>query len=61
MGNQQLLASIMGIIFLGEIITASLVLGGAPVLSGIYLVQEQLPTKVMVEGYGKRFGIISQL
>ena len=33
------LASIMGIIFLGERITTSLVLGGALVLSGIYLVQ----------------------
>ena len=33
------LASIMGIIFLGEMITPSLVLGGALVLSGIYLVE----------------------
>jgi drug/metabolite transporter (DMT)-like permease len=33
------LASIMGIIFLGEIITTLLVLGGALVLSGICLVQ----------------------
>lgn len=33
------LASIMGIIFLREMITASLVLGGVLVISGIYLVQ----------------------
>ena len=33
------LASIMGIIFLGEMITISLVLGGGLVLSGIYLVE----------------------
>ena len=33
------LASIMGIIFLREIITTALVLGGALVLSGIYLVE----------------------
>ena len=33
------LASIMGIIFLGELITTSLVLGGALVLTGIYLVE----------------------
>ena len=39
------LASIMGIIFLREVITASLVFGGALVLSGICLVQfKRYPT-----------------
>jgi drug/metabolite transporter (DMT)-like permease len=33
------LASIMGVIFLGELVTTSLVLGGVLVLSGIYLVE----------------------
>jgi drug/metabolite transporter (DMT)-like permease len=33
------IASIMGIIFLGELITSSLVLGGALALTGIYLVE----------------------
>jgi drug/metabolite transporter (DMT)-like permease len=33
------LASIMGVTFLGELVTTSLVLGGVLVLSGIYLVE----------------------
>lgn len=35
------LASIMGIVFLGELVTIPLVLGGALVLSGIYLVEHK--------------------